>query len=134
MRSALLVSAVICLLITACSKDEKSERFRLLTTPVWSSESFDASGPDTTGIGILVKQLKGDAKFKEDGTGSFGNFTGQWKFLSDETQIQILTQILPPIITDIIQLTAQTLKLSATVTIITHPQDPIDLVMTFKAK
>jgi hypothetical protein len=131
MKPAWLVCVAFCLLITACNKEEKSERFILLTTPVWSAESFEASGTDTTGIGLLIKQLDGDAKFNEDGTGYFGNFTGQWKFMSDETQIQISTQSLPaPVLTDIILLTDQSLKLLATVTILA----PIDLSMTFKAR
>lgn len=131
MKPAWLVCVAVCLLITACNKEEKSERFILLTTPVWSAQSFEASGTDTTGIGILIKQLDGDAKFNEDGTGYFGNFTGQWKFMSDETQIQIDTpSLLAPVITDIILLTDQSLKLLATVTILA----PIDLIMTFKAR
>ena len=130
-----LFCITICVLIIACSKEEKSERFKLLTTPVWTSESFVATGTDTSGVGAIIKQLKGDAKFNEDGTGYFGSFTGQWRFNPDETEITIVAQSLPlPIVTEIILLTAQSLKLNAPVTIQSHPQDLIDLLMTFKAK
>ena len=124
-----------CMILFSCSKKDKSERFILLTTPVWTTESIVATGTDTTGIGVLIKQLEGDAKFNEDGSGSFGSFTGQWWFNPDETNITIKTQsLIVAIVADIIQITAQSLKLSTPVTLPTHPSDPINLLITFKAK
>lgn len=134
-KQTVLFCIVTGLLILACSKEEKSERFKLLTTKVWTTESIVATGTDTTGIGILIKQLEGDAKFNVDGTGYFGSFTGLWWFNPDKTEIAIKPQALGiTIVTEIIQMTPQSLKLSTPVTLPTHPLDLINLLMTFKAK
>lgn len=134
-KEIVLFCLTVCLLVFACSKEEKSERFELLTTPVWTTESIVATGADTTGVGVLVKMLKGDAKFNEDGTGTFGTFTGQWNFNSDETEITITTLSLPgSLVADIITLTAQSLKLSTDITLPTHQEDLINIQMSFNVK
>ncbi len=129
----LIISGLLA--VFGCKKDKESERFILLTTPIWTTESIVATGADTTGVGVIIKQLTGDAKFKEDGTGYFGQFTGQWRFNTDETEITIITASLPvPINADIILLTTQSLKLTIDVTLQSHPQDLVNLLLTFKAK
>jgi len=110
------------LLLSGCNKDDESERFKLLTTPVWTSESILANGVEPAGSWIFLKQFSGDAKFNKDGTGSFGSYTGEWKFNAAETEITIITTAVSlPIITDIVN----------------NPLNPLesaDVSMTFKAK
>jgi len=135
MKKFIYLSLVaLVLLLVSCSKDEKSERFILLTTPVWTTESITATGADTTGVGVLIKLIRGDAKFNPDGTGTLGMFSGQWSLSDDENQITITTLALPAIVADILTLTAQSLSLSADITIATHPQDLIKIVLSFKVK
>lgn len=130
-----LTFVAVALFLYSCSKDKESERFTLLTTPVWTTESITATGADTTGVGVLIKLIRGDAKFNTDGTGTFGMFSGKWSLNSDEDQITITTLALPSsIVADILTLTNQSLKLSADITIATHPQDLINLVLSFKVK
>ena len=124
-----------CLLVFACRKDEKSERFTFLTTPIWVTDSLLANGVDASGPGGFLEDFKGEAKFAEDGTGYFGNYTGVWRFNLDETEITIVTEEMPlPIIADIVQLTAQSLKLTTTVTNPLSPTQTVNIRMTFKAK
>jgi hypothetical protein len=123
------------LLIIACSKEEKSERFRFLTTPVWASDSIVANKAEPAGTWAFLKRFKGDAKFNEDGTGYFGKFKGQWRLNQDETEITIITDSLPlPIITDIVLLTSRDLKIATSVTNPLNPTESADIRMTFKAK
>ena len=124
-----------CLIAVTCSKDKKSERFKLLTTPVWATDSLLANGVDASGPGGILEKFKGDAKFKEDGTGNFGKYTGEWSFNTDETEITIVTDSLPiPIICNIDQLTVQSLKITTSVPNPANFQEIFDIRMTFKAK
>ena len=123
------------LLLSGCSKDDESERFKLLTTPVWTSESILANGVEPAGSWVFLKQFSGDAKFNKDGTGSFGSYTGQWRFNEDETEITIITSTVPlPIITDIVVLTSQSLRITTTINNPLNPSESADVSMTFKAK
>ncbi|OFY59844.1 MAG: hypothetical protein A2V50_06855 [Bacteroidetes bacterium RBG_19FT_COMBO_42_10] len=132
---ALLVFISGCLLVFSCSKDDTSERFKLLTTPVWATDSLLANGVDASVAGGVLEKFKGDAKFQEDGTGYFGKYTGTWRFNVEETQITIITDSLPlPIITNIKELTKTSLKVT---TVVPNPLDqlnPFNIRMTFKAK
>jgi hypothetical protein len=131
----LLYFITACLVIIACSKDEKSERFKMLTTPVWAADSLLADGIDASGPGGILEKFKGDAKFEENGTGYFGEYTGQWRFNQDETEITIVTDSLPlPIICDIDELTYQSLKVTTVVPNPASPPASLDIRMTFKAK
>ena len=123
------------LLLSGCNKDDESERFKLLTTPVWTSESILANGVEPAGSWIFLKQFSGDAKFNKDGTGSFGSYTGEWKFNAAETEITIITTAVSlPIITDIEELTSKSLKITTTVNNPLNPLESADVSMTFKAK
>ncbi|HOB84226.1 MAG TPA: hypothetical protein PKX27_02095 [Bacteroidales bacterium] len=123
------------LLLSGCNKDDESERFKLLTTPVWTSESILANGVEPAGSWIFLKQFSGDAKFNKDGTGSFGSYTGEWKFNAAETEITIITTAVSlPIITDIVELTSKSLKITTTVNNPLNPLESADVSMTFKAK
>jgi hypothetical protein len=126
----------ITLFVFACSKKEKSERFRLLTTPVWTSDSLLANKQDASKPGGLLEKFKGDAKFSEDGTGTFGSYIGSWVFNPAETELTIFSDSLPnrlPVTCDIVELNTDSLKIT-TVVPDKNTLEPIDIRMTFKAK
>ena len=128
-----LVSAV--LLMPACKKNNTSERFKLLTEPVWSSDSLIADGVEAGGPGQFLENFNGDAKFREDGTGYFGNYQGDWIFSPDETKLTITTDSLPlPITCNIKELTSASLKITTSVINPENMTDLVDIRMTFKAK
>jgi len=134
-KLAYLLLTTILLAVFACTKDDKSERFKLLTGPTWASDSLLADGVDATLPGGLLVKFKGDAKFKEDGTGTFGKYSGQWRFNVDETQLTITTDSLPlPIVSRIRELTTASLKITTTISVPANPTVPVNLRMTFKAK
>lgn len=139
-KLALLLIISGCLFASACNKDKTSERFKFLTGPVWTTDSLLANGDDASGPGQLLEPFKGDAKFKEDGTGYFGTHTGQWSFFSGETEIKITTdlpvfgQVIIPIICDIVELTSISLKITVIVPNQANPAEPHHLRMTFKAR
>jgi hypothetical protein len=131
---------VVLLIISACfvlfSCGEKvSERFRFLTDPIWVTDSLLANGVNAGGPGGILAKFLGDAKFKEDGTGYFGKYTGTWRFNVDETELVIESDSLAiPVIADIKELTSTSLKLT---TVLPNPKDllnPYNIRMTFKAK
>jgi hypothetical protein len=131
---------VVLLIISACfvlfSCGEKvSERFRFLTDPIWVTDSLLANGVNAGGPGGILAKFLGDAKFKEDGTGYFGKYTGTWRFNVDETELVIESDSLAiPVIADIKELTSISLKLT---TVLPNPKDllnPYNIRMTFKAK
>lgn len=131
---AVLAFISACLLVFACNKDDRSERFKLLTSPIWLSDSLLANGVDATGPGQILEKFKGNAKFSEDGTGYFGDYTGQWRFNVEETQLTIITDSLPlPIIADIKELTNISLKITTVVPNQLDPENPFDIRMTFIA-
>jgi len=122
------------LFVFACSKQEKSEKFKLLTTPVWTADSLLANKLDASGPGGLLEKFKGDAEFREDGKGTFGSYTGQWRFNPAETEITIVTDSMPlPIVCDIVELKITSLKIT-TVVPDKNTYEPINIRMTFKAK
>jgi hypothetical protein len=124
-----------CFVVFSCGKKE-SERFRFLTDPVWVTDSLLANGVNAGGPGGILAKFLGDAKFKEDGTGYFGKYTGTWRFSVDESELVIETDSLPiPIIADIKELTSISLKVT---TVMPNPKDltgpSFNIRMTFKAK
>jgi hypothetical protein len=135
MKNIVLLAIITgCFFVFSCGEKE-SERFRLLTDPIWVPDSLLANGVNASGPGGLLADFLGDAKFKKDGTGYFGNYTGTWSFNIDETELVISSDSLPiPIIADIKELTSVSLKLT---TVLPNPQDlqhPYNIRMTFKAK
>jgi hypothetical protein len=128
-----IISGII--LASSCKKDEKSERFILLTTPIWTTDSLLANSQDASGPGQVLEKFKGDAKFRDDGTGYFGIYKGQWRFNSTETQVTIVTDSLVlPIIANIRLLTADNFKITTAVPDKNNPSISINIRMTFKAK
>ena len=121
-------------MIAACG-EKRSERFILLTTPIWVSDSLYADGVDASGAGQLLAKFVGNVKFYEDGTGYFGQYKGEWMLSVDENYLTITTDSLPiPIVADIDMLTSTDLKITTNVPNPQNLQDPYDIRMTFKAR
>ena len=121
MKKTALVFLSICFIAFSCKKEEaKSEHFLLLTGPVWEAVTLLVNGVDAGGSGGQLESLNGDAKFNEDGTGTFGTYTGTWYFFDlAETQIMISPDTEPWSLLCTIE------DLSATTLIVTAPM-PID--------
>jgi hypothetical protein len=129
---ALLVIISGCLIFFACQKNTKSEKFLLLTGPTWTSETLLADGVDASGPGGLLAKFKGDAKFRVDGTGYFGQYIGTWRFAYNETELFIDSDSLQTALTaNIAELTRTSLKITTA-----YPRQPIplEIEMTFKTK
>ena len=83
----------------------------------------------------MLAKFVGDAKFKEDGTGYFGKYVGEWMLSLDEDYLTILSDSIPvAIIADIDLLTSTDLKITTSVPNPLNLTDPFDIRMTFKAK
>jgi hypothetical protein len=133
-KVSFLLIILFCMLVIAC-KEKKSERFILLTTPTWATDSLLANDADASGPGQLLEKFKGDAKFNEDGTGVFGKYKGTWSFSPDETRITIASDSLVlPIVCNLVELTTLSLKITTAVPDKNNPAISIDIRMTFKAK
>jgi hypothetical protein len=132
MKNIALLIVTGLIIFSACKKNSESERFVLLTTPVWTSDSLLVNGFDASGPGQLLEKFKGDAKFNKNGTGSFGQYTGTWRFSYNETNLVIESDsLLLPLTTNIVELTAISLKVT---TVFPSSPDPLNIRMTFKAK
>ena len=133
MKKLIVLSIITALfLVFACERDRQSERFKLLTDHVWTSDSLLADGEDASGPGQLLEKFKGDAKFNRDGTGYFGIYQGTWGFAQNETEIIIITNELNvPLSTKIVELTKTSLKIT---TGFPGPSGNIYIRMTFLAK
>lgn len=130
---ALLLVISGCIFVSSCKKDTNSDAFKFLTGPTWVSDSLLVNGVD--GSAGILNNFHGEAKFNEDGTGKFGNYTGKWRFAFNETQLVISSDSLPiPLTSKIVELKQNSLKLT------TSFPDPgnlgtfWDIRMTFKPK
>jgi len=130
----LLLLTISLLVMMACTKDKNnaSERFILLTGPIWESDSLLANGVDASGPGELLEDFAGEAKFNKDGTGYFGEYTGTWAFSGSENYLTIASDSLPvPLTTKIEELTSISLKITTSFPAV---PEAIDIRITFKAK
>jgi hypothetical protein len=138
LKNLLLLGMIVMLLaLTNCSKSKEDENdpFKLLTTPMWTTDSLLANGVDASKPGQLLAKFKGDAKFKEDGTGTFGIYKGTWWFVENKTQIIIKSDSLPlPLTNKIVELTATSFKITTGVPDLIGGTGIINIRMTFKAK
>lgn len=135
MRTIKLISVILMasLLIVSCRKEERSERFRLLTSHMWVSDSLLIDGEDASGPGEMLEKFKGDALFREDGTGYFGQYKGDWYFSNSETDITITSDsLLLPLTSQIEELTTESFKISTRFT--TAQSIVLNIRITFKAK
>jgi len=122
---------VVTLIVSSCNKDKESDRFTLLTSHTWTSDSLLANGVDASDPGEMLALFKGDADFNADGTGTFGQYTGTWMFTDNETNVAITSPDLPfALTTHIAELTAVSLKVTFTFPGVT----PSSIRMTFKPK
>ncbi|MFO7998067.1 MAG: hypothetical protein R6U86_03695 [Bacteroidales bacterium] len=137
-RFGLFLLVLTGMIVFSCNKgdeDNRSERFRLLTGAVWLSDSLLVNGEDAGGPGQMLGNFRGEARFKEDGTGTFGQYTGTWSFGAAETEIVILTDSLVfALTTKIAELTRTSLKVTTSFPNFEFPDQPYDIRMTFKAK
>jgi len=136
MKKVALFLIIATLVIAYSCKDDESERFKFLTEATWTPVSLKANGVDATGPGGILAGFVGDAKFNEDGTGTFGTYSGEWMFAAAEEKIVITTSSLPiPVTLTITELTSASLKLQGS---IPDPKNlmgpPISIEMTFRAK
>ena len=130
---ALFLVICCCFQIFSCSKDSQSEKFKLLTGPVWASDSLLVNGADASGPGDLLENFKGDVKFNDDYSGNFGSYPGRWRFAFNETQIVISSDSLPiPLTAIIAELNAASLKITTSYTL--SATETLNIRMTFKAK
>jgi hypothetical protein len=105
----LILFSAIFLFVLSCKKEEPvSEKVRLLTQHLWTSDKLLADGQEAGGPGELLEGFKGDAKFNEDGTGYVGIFNGSWALVDDETKLSIISDSLS-IVTDLVNLTETSL-------------------------
>ena len=135
MKNTVLLLVFAACVLFACKKDEKSERFLLLTGHVWTSDSLLMDGVDASGPGQPLEKFKGDINFRDDGTGYFGQYTGTWRFTYNETQVVIESdspQV--PLSAFIEELTEISLKMTTIYPNLLDPPNPFDIRMTFKPK
>lgn len=120
----------------ACKKDDSSQAFVLLTTPVWSSDSLLAFGFDAGSPGGILENFNGDAIFNKNGTGVFGIYTGTWRLSQNDTELVISSDSLEirTLTTKIEELTEQSLKITTSIPNLMNLNNPIPIRMTFKAK
>lgn len=131
----LLATVVLTLALTNCSKEDENDPFTLLTIPTWRTDSLLANGVDASQPGQLLFKFKGDAKFRDDGTGTFGIYKGTWWFTENRTQIIIKTDSLPlPLTSKIVELTSSSFKITTGVPDLVGGTGIINIRMTFKAK
>ena len=128
----------IMVIFIGCEKDEEvSERFTFLTENTWISDSLLINGEDASGPGQLLEDFKGQADFKEDGTGTFGNYEGTWRFANGEKELVILSDSLPvpQLSTSIVELTQESLKITTSFPNLVDPMNPIlQIRLTFKSQ
>jgi hypothetical protein len=135
-KNLLLLGLIaIILALTNCTKKDDYDPFKLLTTPMWTTDSLLANGVDASKPGQLLAKFKGDAQFKKDGTGTFGIYKGSWKFEENETQIIITTDSLGiPLTSKIVELTTSSFKITTGFLDLVGGTGIINIRMTFKAK
>lgn len=130
--TVLLIFAAV--MLASCKKNEEvSERFRLLTSHTWTSDSLLVDGIDASGS--LLANFNGDAKFNADHSGTFGTYSGTWQFEANETRLTITSQALTSvIIAEIKELTEVSLKITTVFPNLLNPSQPLSIRMTFKPK
>jgi hypothetical protein len=121
--------------LASCEKNKDSDNFKNITGTTWRSDSLLVNGVDASAAGALLEDFKGDVKFNEDGTGTFGKFTGEWMFALNQTQLIITSDSLPlPLTANIKELTKTSLKITTSFPNLLNPSLPLNIRMTFKPK
>ena len=121
--------------ILSCGEEKESINFTSLTSNIWLSDSLLANGEDASGPGEYLEKFNGIINFKKDGTGIFGEYSGNWVFAYEETKIVISSDsLLIPLTANIDLLNNADLKMSAIFPNLKDPANPVALRMTFKAQ
>ncbi len=137
MRRNLLFFAILALITLAasCNKNDDEDRFEIITGQSWQTDSLLVDGQDASQPGQILHKFKGEARFNRDATGTFGQYSGTWRFTNNRTAVEIKTDSLPiPLLANIAQLNRQSLKIT---TAYPSPNDPnvdMKIRMTFKSK
>ena len=121
--------------LITCDKEGQSERFKFLTGSTWISDSLLADGVDAGYAGGLLDDFNGELNFRPDGTGVFGGYTGKWELTYNDTEIILTTETLAfPIVTQIAELTQNSLKVTTGFPNPVNPGAYYKIRMTFKSK
>ncbi len=134
----LLILLTGVMIFTCCKKEEEEPEptpYELLTGHVWVSDSLLANGVEAGGSGQLLEKFNGDAAFRADGTGTFGEFSGTWVLSADNKELTITTTELTfPILAQIVELTKTSLKITTGFPDPFNPPEVIAIRMTFNPK
>jgi hypothetical protein len=126
---------VIIAMAASCSKTKDEDRFEILTGQAWQTDSLLVDGQDASQPGQILYKFKGEARFNRDATGTFGQYTGTWRFTNNRTALEIKTDSLPiPLLANIAELTRQSLKITTAYPSSENPNVDMKIRMTFKAK
>lgn len=137
MKNNLLFLALIAIIAMAasCSKTTDEDRFEIITGQAWQTDSLLVDGQDASQPGQILYKFKGEARFNRDATGTFGQYTGTWRFTNNRTALEIKTDSLPiPLLANIAELTRQSLKITTAYPSSENPNVDMKIRMTFKAK
>ncbi|MFN8256014.1 MAG: hypothetical protein U0W24_10025 [Bacteroidales bacterium] len=132
----IITGLILGYLFFSCSKESSnSEKVDLLTSHIWIADSLLLDGEDAGGPGGMLENFSGDTKFNEDGTGYVGEIEGTWEFFNNETEIVINSDSLAiPVSMNIVELTAESLKLTTSFPMPTLPPTTAAVRLTFKPK
>lgn len=93
--------------------DERANYTELLTSHTWLSDSLLADGIEASDSGEILEKFAGETKFNTDGTGTIGQYEGEWRFNEEKTQIIITADSLQSAVTTIIrEITETSLKVT----------------------
>lgn len=139
MKNRAFLIIIFCIaLVAGCKKEKESEKFTLLTSHPWMSDSLIAKSADAAAAQtaqLFLENFRGEAMFNKDLTGYFGVFTGTWHFAYNETALVIESPSLPATLsTTVVELTTSSLKVTLGYPNVADPTKPINIRMTFKDK
>lgn len=129
----ILMASIV--MAASCSKTTEEDRFEILTGQIWQTDSLLVDGQDASQPGQILHKFKGEARFNRDATGTFGQYSGTWRFTNNRTALEIKTDSLPiPLLANIAELTRQSLKITTAYPSSTNPNVDMKIRMTFKAR
>ena len=132
---AILLILSVCFLFACQKETPKSQNLLLLTGHTWTSDSLLVNKLKADDPGGMLEKFKGDMKFEEGGTGTFGQYTGTWWFSDNETDIVIVSaELLAPMTTNIVELKTSSLKITTIFPNLADINHPFSIRMTFKPK
>lgn len=139
MKNLLLFIAVMAgLWLSGCKKDGNTdELYTWLTEKPWRTDTLQVNGSEPTGLlGERFEKFRGEARFNEDGTGTFGSYNGTWRF-PDKTRKQLVINADSlgfPLTTDIVELKANSLKITTSLPDLWGDEGTLNIRITFRPK